>query len=200
MANGMAFDPEARYAALDERVTNIGTRVTALDTRVTEGFQAMSAQFGALASEIRTGQKTPWGVIWSAIGVFITFVVVIGGLAYWPIRESTTRLEDAQIKLTETVRLTVDGLPDRFITRLETERLSTRAAEEREAERQRIIDLENTKLDRAEWMLRNNLVDRIIQDVMKTIEPLARQSDVAENRSRIERLEAAVFTPAFGLP
>lgn len=179
---------EARHAALEERVTGIAKTVTALDMRMTEGFQAMSSQFAVLSSEIRGNQRTPWGVIASFIGVFTAIIVAIGSQALAPLRVGIDDLKAAHIRMTDTII----GLSEVFVTKAETEPLRDRAAEEREATRNAITALNEDKLSHAEWNLRNVAVNDRLAEIS------ARFEDAATlNRTRIERLEEAVFAPAW---
>lgn len=93
-----AFDPEARVARIAERVDNQGNRITHLETVVSKGFSDMQATFGKqlsdLSAEIRTRDRTPWNVIWPAMGVMFAILFGIGGALYYPVRETMTELKE----------------------------------------------------------------------------------------------------------
>ncbi len=92
MENGSQYDPEARVARLAERVDNQGVRINHLEAVVTKGFSDMNAQFStqmsAFTTEMRNRDRTPWGVIFTAIGVMFAVLFGIGGALYYPVRET----------------------------------------------------------------------------------------------------------------
>jgi len=80
------FDAEARYAQLGERVDNQGSRITHLEATVTRGFSDVAQQIAALGTDLRNTSKTPWPIIWSAIGVCFTVFFSLAGAFFWPVR------------------------------------------------------------------------------------------------------------------
>ena len=91
-----SFDAEARIARIAERVDNQGIRITHLEAVVQKGFSDIQTQFGRqfadLSNELRAKDRTPWGVIWSAMGVCFAVLVGIGGALYYPVREAMVEL------------------------------------------------------------------------------------------------------------
>lgn len=71
-------------------VPHVDARLSALETRV-EGIagslNSVVTAVNALGEKLDRGRQTPWGVIWSAMSVATAIITVIGGLAYWPIKE-----------------------------------------------------------------------------------------------------------------
>lgn len=102
--NGHTYDPEARVARLAERVDNQGARITNLEVAVNKGFSDMSSSFGKqlndMSTEMRNRDRTPWGVIFTAIGVMFAVLFGIGGALYYPVREtmSETKMDIRQVK------------------------------------------------------------------------------------------------------
>lgn len=102
--NGHAFDPEARVARLAERVDGQGARITNLEVAVNKGFSDMNASFGKqfsdMSMEMRNRDRTPWGVIFTAIGVKFAVLFGIGGALYYPVKEtmSETKMDIRQVK------------------------------------------------------------------------------------------------------
>lgn len=92
MEGNGAFDPEARVARIAERVDNQGLRITHLETVVAKGFSDIQTNFGKqfndLSAELRAKDRTPWNVIWPAMGVMFAILFGIGGAMYYPIREN----------------------------------------------------------------------------------------------------------------
>lgn len=133
MANGSAykFDPEARYAALDERVANLGSRQSTLETTTSRGFAQVEQSIASLSNEtrnaltslsneFRSNQKPQW----QAIGVALTFAVVLGGLVYWPIRENQADMKQ-QLRDLSGSALSVEGFKD-FKATYDSNRLVSR--------------------------------------------------------------------------
>lgn len=92
MSDTMAQRPRMNFHAVETRVLGLEEDVRALDLKVEKGMAGIRTDFAAAIASIHTkldqqGQPK-WGVIYAGIGVLITFMTVIGGLAYWPIRES----------------------------------------------------------------------------------------------------------------
>jgi hypothetical protein len=68
---------DVHLAALDQRVTGLE-----------QGIKDVVTAVSILSNEIRQGGKTQWPVIWSAVGVGISVLSLIGAMAYFPIREA----------------------------------------------------------------------------------------------------------------
>lgn len=115
MEGNGAFDPEARVARLAERVDNQGLRITHLETVVTKGFSDIQANFGKqfndLSAELRAKDRTPWNVIWPAMGVMFAILFGIGGALYYPVRETMAETK-ADIRLLKTEALSVAAFQD----------------------------------------------------------------------------------------
>ncbi|GEP00606.1 hypothetical protein [Methylobacterium haplocladii] len=74
------------------------SRLSALETRV-EGIvgtlQSVASAVTGLSDKLDRRGQTPWGVIWSAVGVGITVLTVVGGLAFWPLTSGMSDLKTA---------------------------------------------------------------------------------------------------------
>ena len=84
-----AFDVEARYASLEERVRGQGSQITAIQQEMHSSFAKLASAVDAINTKVADTNK-PQG---QALGVMLTAVVVVGTLAYWPIREAQARIE-----------------------------------------------------------------------------------------------------------
>lgn len=80
---------DAITAQMGERVTNLGRRVSDIEGEMRSGFRQIETSIAQLSSTLAERAKPQW----QAIGVALTFAVVIGGMAYWPIREATSDLK-----------------------------------------------------------------------------------------------------------
>lgn len=143
---------ESRYAKLDERVNNLSQRMTGIDERIGGVANAINTlasetrnSLATMAADFRNAQAPKW----QAISVGVTFILAIGGLAYWPIATSTTDLKASVAKLTDLQASLVVSLPDKFIPRAESERIAKWAEQQRSAMQDRVDKLYD-KVDRLE--------------------------------------------------
>lgn len=72
-------DHQARYniGALEQRVYGLE-----------QGVAGLSSQISGLSQQISASGKTNWSVIIGFGGIALSFMIAIGGMAYWPIREA----------------------------------------------------------------------------------------------------------------
>jgi hypothetical protein len=158
--NGATFDAQARYAALDERVTNLRTSMVNLEGEMRSGFTSLNSHLSSISSEMRAGQKTAWPVIWSAIGVSFAILIAIGSQALSPIRDSV-----ADLKTSVEARVTHQELDDR----------ATRGSEDRARTEAALIDLRAKSVARDEWMQQIHGRDVEVAELGRRIEEI-RQS------------------------
>lgn len=123
MANSN-FDPEAKYAALDERVANQGLRLTQIEQTMMSGFRQVEQTLGNLGAELRGGQKPQWQAISVAATVTIAFMGLVGTLAYMPV---TSGLRDVRedVRANAKDSLSVDAFKE-FKATYENNRLLNR--------------------------------------------------------------------------
>lgn len=128
MEGNSAFDPEARVARIAERVDNQGLRITHLETVVAKGFSDIQTNFGKqfndLSAELRAKDRTPWNVIWPAMGVMFAILFGIGGALYYPVRETMAEIK-ADIRSIKSDALSVAAFQD-FKATYENNRLVSR--------------------------------------------------------------------------
>lgn len=136
-------DPDLKIAALDERVTSFGTRLSTFESNVQRSFTQLDQAINALSQQIQSNQRTPWPTLISLGILLLGFVGAIGGLAYLPIRQGLDRVEAAQERISGDVQEALNALPDKYITRAETERIAVWTAEERAQTQARITALES---------------------------------------------------------
>lgn len=208
------WDPQARYLQLDERVTNVRTSLTNLEGKVDRGFtevhshisaniQALTSQLTTFSGELRSGQKTQWPVILTLLGLIVTVLLGFGGAMGYavlaPLKEAVgtnvANVNDLNSALTQLVT----GLPESFIPRRETERLSARALEDRmrveevlktmiprsevellrqssASDRERLWNdlgiLRDQTVSRNEWMERNRARDTEVADLSRRVDEI----------------------------
>lgn len=145
---GGAPDHQARYniGALEQRVYGLE-----------QGVAGLSSQISGLSQQISASGKTNWSVIIGFGGIALSFMIAIGGMAYWPIREAQGDMKLLISKQADAIA----SLGERFVsireldarsgrTRQDIDRLNTdvnsldvttrRAMEQGDANLQRQID------------------------------------------------------------
>lgn len=162
---------DAAHAQLGERVTNLGRRQTDLEAEMRSGFKQIENSFASFSNETRSSISALSTTLsernkpqWQALGVMVSIIVVLGGLVYWPIRESTNDLKTALLALTE-----------RTVTRDEMDWRTARSAEDRSRQEAAIADLREGAVTRNEWTERSSAVNTQIADVGRRIDELRQE-------------------------
>lgn len=130
---------EGRYSQLNERVTNISSRINQLDERM----GGMTAALNSLGNDFRNGQRPQW----QALGVVLTFMTIVGALAYWPIRTQADQQSAAISKMQDIL----SDMPNQYSPRAETERVSKYAEELRQRMVDDIAELQHATIQRPEY-------------------------------------------------
>lgn len=81
---------------------NTPVQLAALDQRVTgleQGIKDVVTAVSILSNEIRQGSKTQWPVIWSAMGVGLTMLGLVGVLVYRPVDTAVTDVKSRLIEM-----------------------------------------------------------------------------------------------------
>lgn len=199
MANGTNGDSarlyqDAMQAQLGERVTNLGRRQSDLEAEMRTGFRQIETSFASFTNETRnslSGLSTSIAERnkpqWQAIGVALTFAVVVGGMAYMPIRVSTSDLKAA-----------VAALADKTITRQEMDWRQARGVEDRERLQSVIGEIRSQTVPRAEHDRTWANYDQRFSDTQRQLDELKQivasqynqrdlNRDILERMDRIER-------------
>lgn len=110
----MAFDAEARYAQLEERVQNQGRDLARSQAEVQRAFADIREAVASLGAELRNNAvefKNSQRPQWAAVGVALSFAAMVGALAYWPVREAQADLK-SQFGELRREALSVDAFKD----------------------------------------------------------------------------------------
>lgn len=163
MANGSGVGVRTdneKFAALDERVTNLRSSFQALEHSTTAGFGRLDAKLGEMSIAFQQGQQTPWSTIWTAVGVAFSILIGVGYLAYTPVQVNQTRLEASLTKLSEVVGAAIKEGPDTYIPRREADQARARAAEDRASAASAIADLRSDVSDLKQRLARAEMKER----------------------------------------
>ncbi len=104
---------EVRFAGLSQRVTGMETAI-----------KQISSQISGLANSFNERSRTPWGVLFAGVGVLVTVMLAVGGLAYSPILNGLTRA-DADIQGLRANGLSVAAF-EQFKSTYENNRIANR--------------------------------------------------------------------------
>lgn len=189
---------DAITAQMGERITNLGRRQSDLENEMRSGFRQIEQSIATIANETRTSiaslsqnlaeRNRPQ---WQAIGVALTFAVVIGGMAYWPIREATSGLASSMSRIEE-----------RMVTRQEMDWRQARSQEDRLRTDGSVADLRAQQVPRAELDRVFEAYDSQLRDKQRQIDEVkAAQAGIygardamLDLRERLDRLERSRIT------
>jgi len=188
---------DERFAALDERVTNLRTSFQHLERSTAEGFGRIDAKLGEMAASFAAGQKTPWATVIPSMAFVFSVLITIGWLVYTPVQSTQSRLETSLLKLADVVAGAIESGPEKYVPRREIDTSRARAAEDRANVEKDINDLRTEKLPRNEWLLRNAAVDNEFIDLRRTVEQIRQdfggtyslRDAIADLKQRLERVE-----------
>ena len=182
MPNGNGFDPATSYARLNERVDNQAKDLVDLRSNINTGFANLQHSISTLSNSLAERNKPQW----QAIGVALTFAVVIGGMAYWPIREATARLE-----------ATSSRMEDRMVTRQEMDWRQARSQEDRLRMENNVSAIRADQVPRQEHERVWQNYDQRLQDQQRQLDEVKQASSsvygqrdaLMDMRERLDRLE-----------
>lgn len=157
-------------AELRERVTNQSRRISDIEGEMRSGFNQVNASIQALSNELRSGSKTQWPVIWSAIGVSFAILLAVGSQALSPIKEQLSVLQSSQTESARMTSMALNAMQDKMISRTELDQRSTRTAEDRDRVNSDLKDLRTSTVTRNEWMERNGSRDHEVANLQKQID------------------------------
>ena len=164
MTNG-SFDAQARYAALDERVTNLRTSFVHLEGEMRSGFAGLNSHLTSLSNELRSSEKTPWPVIWAAAGVAFSVLMGIGGALYLPVLGNLSEIK-ADMK----------DLRSGTVPREELEARAARGAEDRARMERAIADIRADLTPKSEREVILKAIDQRFADVQRQLDRLEKSA------------------------
>lgn len=185
------FDPLAQYARLSERVENQGKDIVDMRSNMNSGFQAVNASISALSSELRGNSRTPWAIIWSAIGVSFGIIAMLGSQQLSPIKEDLTDTKDS-----------IKAVVASMVTQKEMEWRTKRGEEDRARTDRAISDLRLDQVPRKEhervWQNYDNELANIKADISRlttqysdTYNPRDVITNLQQKVDRLEQIERA---------
>lgn len=154
-------DAAMRIGILSQRTTNLETLVQSINHSIGAMSSKVDERFNALAANMAERSRPQW----QALGVMLTVLIVLGGLVYWPIRETTNDLKNSVLTLAQETNRSFELLGAKMVTREELDWRAARGTEDRERINAAVIDVRSTMVPRNEWMERNASRDHDIQNI-----------------------------------
>lgn len=199
MATGNAFDPEAKYAQLGERVDNQGTRITNLETVVARGFADITSQIRSMSDDIRGGTKTQWPIIIGFCSVTITVLGGLGFLALQPIKDNIAQIRDDAKVQSSSTSSSFSTIVEKMVTQKEMEWRTARSAEDRQRSEASVKELRDGLVPRPEHERVWQNYDQRLVDQQRQIDEIKQAQgsvygqrdfmlDLRERLDRVERL------------
>lgn len=108
--HGLQLNPDSRLSALETRVEGIAGSLNSVVSAV-----------NSLGEKIDKRSATPWGVIWSALATIAGVITMVGGLAYYPLKDGQTDLKGSLLLIQEKADKRIEGLAANQVTRAEHE-------------------------------------------------------------------------------
>lgn len=97
---GKLLAVESDVADLKTAVENIGNR---LDQSISQMSLRVDSQIERIVSKFDEREKTPWNAILTSIGVLVTIIMFVGGLAFWPLNTGLAEMRVSQTELQKTL-------------------------------------------------------------------------------------------------
>lgn len=169
----------------DEASVNIG----ALQQRVyglEQAIGGISQQIGALAQKIDQRAQTNWPLFYGFGGLFLSIVIAVGALAYWPIRETQADLKAIASKQADMI----GGLGDKFVTIRELDGRSARTLSEVARVNQDINAIEKITVPRGEHEEKWRSSEKQFENQQRQIDDLKRfNTDLVSARDFLKNLD-----------
>jgi len=176
-------DPGERISALDERVAGLSSRQVHLEQVVAKGFASIETKMGEIQSSVAAGQRTPWQVIVTAIGVGAALVGGIYGLSVGPMRETDAQLRDAD----DALRAAIVELSKEVPSRAEIDYRAERSREDRDRLQSDLAALRAEVVPRGEHQEQWRSNSEAMTGLQRQIDQV--REAVMEMRERLDRIE-----------
>jgi hypothetical protein len=190
---------------------NLEARLERQETRL-DGFgltlDNVGKAVGALSDKLDRRSATPWAVIWGAMGTCVTVAALIGGLAFYPLKDGQADLKSSLLLIQDKADKRIEGLAANQVTRAEHEvhwrsqdrdydfmrdrigRVENRAVKGLDEMKARLDRLEDRVVSRSEVLARNEAQDRMTSMLRSEVDEHVRAFNDRQQR-RIDTLEAA---------
>ena len=151
---------------LSQQISNVATNLT--------------AELKGVTGQLTERSKVPW----QALGVMLAFVTAIGGLVYWPIKDSQSRFENQLLRIAEN-SITSKEFNERWATGTARRDDWQRASEDRSRVNRELIDkLRESQVPRAEheekWRANDGRLSQLSVDLNKVAEKVVPRPEMDE--------------------
>ena len=122
-----ADEDAALWKAIATLDRNQAQQTTLLES-LTKSVSSLASDTKGIEQVIAQGGKTNWGVLLSAFGVFLTVLVIIGGLVAYSWTRDISRVGDAVVQLQQRFyEHTVNGHPASVVARIDANKEAIQA-------------------------------------------------------------------------
>ncbi|WP_010684329.1 hypothetical protein [Methylobacterium mesophilicum] len=190
-------------------IGNLEARLERQETRL-DGFGSILdnvvKSLGALSDKLDRRSATPWAVIWGAMGTCVTVAALIGGLAFYPLKDGQADLKSSLLLIQDKADKRIEALAANQVTRAEHEvhwrsqdrdydfmrdrigRVENRAVKGIDEMKARMDRLEDRVVSRSEVLARNEAQDRVTSMLRGEVDEHIRAFNERQQR-RIDALE-----------
>ncbi len=190
-------------------IGNLEARLERQETRL-DGFGSILdnvvKSLGALSDKLDRRSATPWTVIWGAMGTCVTVAGLVGGLAFYPLKDGQSDLKASLLLIQDKADKRIEQLAANQVTRAEHEvhwrsqdrdydfmrdrigRVETRAVKGLDEMKAAIERLEDRVVSRSELTARFEAQDRITGMLRGELDEHIRAFNDRQQR-RIDSLE-----------
>lgn len=190
-------------------IGNLEARLERQETRL-DGFGSILdnvvKSLGALSDKLDRRSATPWAVIWGAMGTCVTIAGLIGGLAFYPLKDGQSDLKGSLLLIQEKADKRIEALAANQVTRAEHEvhwrsqdrdydfmrdrigRVEARSVKSLDEMKARLDRLEDRVVSRSELTGRFDAQDRVTNMLRGEIDEHVRAFNDRQQR-RIDALE-----------
>ena len=153
-----------------------------LGNAIQQQFSGISSTIASLSTKLDERAKIPW----PALGVMLTFLTIIGGLVWWPVREGQARTEAA---LLEQARIIAEINKDKVSAR-ELDSRAARTQTDLSRLREDIQAVDRVTVPRGEHEEKWRGHDRQVESLQRQIDDLKKfNTDLVSARDFLKNLD-----------
>jgi hypothetical protein len=118
------FQQQQMHGQPQPAIGNLEARLERQETRLDDFGSILDnvvKSLGALSDKLDRRSATPWTVIWGAMGTCVTVAALIGGLAFYPLKDGQADLKSSLLLIQEKADKRIEGLAANQVTRAEHE-------------------------------------------------------------------------------
>ena len=147
----------------------------------------LASTVNTLAETINERGRAPWGVILTGIGVSVTIIIAVGGLAYWPVISGQQK---AEVRI-EQLQARVDTVAGGYVSRAENDRLRSEDKDRAAIVRQQVND-DIKQLTEAVNTISRTFVPRVEAEAIARLQEKLADERAKNTELRLDRHSQAI--------